>query len=54
MKRKNRIEVFLNILAKGLAKTLPKTLCDGIMNKDMKMNTLNVHLILFGKPNKIV
>ena len=29
------IEVFLNAFAKGLAKPLPKTLCDGIMSKDM-------------------
>ena len=27
-------EVFLNAFAKGLTKLLPKTLCDGIMNKD--------------------
>ena len=26
----------------------PKTLCDGLMNKDM--NTVNVHLIFCGKP----
>ena len=32
---KYTIEVFLNAFAKGLAKLLPKTLCDGIMNKDM-------------------
>ena len=31
----NSIEVFLNAFAKGLAKLLPKTLCGGIMNKDM-------------------
>ena len=29
------LEVFLNAFAKGLAKFLPKTLCDGIMNKDI-------------------
>ena len=29
------LEVFLNAFAKGLAKLLPKTLCDGIMNKDI-------------------
>ena len=27
------LEVFLNAYAKSLAKFLPKTLCDGIMNK---------------------
>ena len=29
------MNVFLNTFAKGLAKLLLKTLCDGIMNKDM-------------------
>ena len=29
------IRGFLNAFAKGLAKLLPKTLCDGIMNKDI-------------------
>ena len=29
------LEVFLNAFAKGLAKLLPKTLCDGIMNKNI-------------------
>ena len=29
------VQVFLNAFAKGLAKLLPKTLCDGIMNKDI-------------------
>ena len=29
------IQVFLNAFAKGLAKLLSKTLCDGIMNKNM-------------------
>ena len=36
------LEVFLNAFAKVLAKLLPKTLCDGIMKKDMdKWNLVN-------------
>ena len=31
------LEVFLNAFAKGLAKLLPKTVCDGIIN------SVNVH-----------
>ena len=30
------IEVFLNAFAKDLAKHLPKTVCDGILNKDIR------------------
>ena len=48
------LEIFLNAFAKGLAKLLPKTLCDGVINKGMnkwihkfKYIKSNVHICTF-------